>query len=77
MAGGGCTGWREGAAPSPHLLRTAPLGSAVPGAPAHAHLGRRAGGAALTSSTEPPPHPPGEGRWPHRLHGTDARTDPD
>eukprot|EP00069_Balaena_mysticetus_P014407 bmy_22267T0 len=48
--------------------------TAVPGAPAHAHSGRWAGGAALTSSTDPL-HPPAEGRWPRRLRGTDSRTD--
>lgn len=39
-----------------------------------AHSGRWAGGAALTSPTDPF-HPPAEGRWPRRLRGTDSRTD--
>lgn len=39
-----------------------------------AHSGRWAGGAALTSSTDPF-HPPAEGRWPRRLRGTDSPTD--
>lgn len=52
-----------------------PPRSAVPGAPAHAHSGRPAGGAALTSPTDPP-HPLVEGRWPRRLRGTDSQTDP-
>lgn len=43
----------------PHSLRTAR--SAVPGAPAHSHPGRREGGAALTSSTDTPPIPRARG----------------
>uniref|UniRef100_I3NCU4 NAC alpha domain containing n=1 Tax=Ictidomys tridecemlineatus TaxID=43179 RepID=I3NCU4_ICTTR len=43
--------------------------------PAHAHSGRWAGGAALTSSTLRSPSPPAEGRWPLRLRRAAVRTD--
>lgn len=65
---------REGGSP-PHARPLRSGRTAVPGAPAHAHSGRWAGGAVLTSSTDAPPNPLAEGRWPRRLPQTDSRTD--
>lgn len=76
--GGGCGRGRGGGGGRLPPRYARPLRSgrtAVPGAPAHAHSGRWAGGAVLTSSTDAPPNPLAEGRWPRRLPQTDSRTD--